>query len=459
MGRTMLAARALCLAALLLSPLASAFGAETAAPGTAPAPEATAVPESEKRRDTIRYGIESEILDLVKKLGDEKDGAYNDDLAALLKSTRSTKLRVAIFDLFATLEWKGVEPQAIKNVDERDRNDSGVVVAALNYLAAIKSKDALQFSAAIIKEDDKKLLPSLMRLMGRSGAVPEEELLLGWFESDSATEPLRQEAIKALGEIGSTKAAERLAALAKDPEKNKVTRMFACEALGKIKDTSSIPALVEASNGEDPNVRASAVEALAAFGTEASDAAIVEALRDSFVKSRIAACKAIATRQIASAEPFLRYKASNDPEKTVRTEALRSLAALGGNSFSFLRERMDDTKADVQTRALCFGLLARKDAAGSMATLAARLSAEAAEKERSLYTALVRELANAQDAADAGPLARILLADKDPLIRIGAIEWARKNKAADFKAELERLAKEDPSEMIRKRASEALATW
>jgi hypothetical protein len=183
----------------------------------------------------------------------------------------------------------------------------------------------------------------------------------------------------------------------------------------------------------------------------------VEALRDSFVKARIAACKAIASRRIASAEPFLRYKASNDPDRAVKAEALRSLASLGGDSFAFLRERMDDKKADAATRALCFGLLARKDPSGSMGALSARLTAESAEKERSLYTALVRELANAQDAPDAAPLALIVLADKDPLMRIGAVEWARKNKASGFRAELERLAKDDPSEMIRKRATETLA--
>lgn len=453
-------ARALCLAAILLLGFASSLPAEAPAPPTPPAAPvagAAASSEASKRRDTIRYGIEAEILDLVKRLGDEREDAYNADLARLLGSTKSPRIKVAILDFFASLEWKGVEEQTLALVEDRDLQDPSVVSSALGYLAAVRSKDALRFSAKIVEEDDKKLLPALIRLMGRAGGAPEEELLLGWFESDAATESLRQEAIKALGEIGSAKAAERLAALAKDPEKNKATRMYACEALGKIKDAQAVPALVAAANGDDPNVRAAAVEALASFGTGTSDQAIVEALRDSFVRTRIAACKAIASRRIDSAADFLRYKASNDPEKAVRTEALRSLATLGGESFAFLRERMDDRKADIPTRALCFGLLARKDPSSSMSALVARLSTEASEKDRSLYTALVRELANAQDAPEAWPLARIVLADKDPLMRIGAVEWARKSKPAGAAAELERLSREDPSELIRKRAAEALA--
>lgn len=425
----------------------------------AASPAASAADKESKRRDTIRYGIDSEILDLVKSLGADKDASLNEDLAELLGRTRSPKLRVALLDFFAGLEWKGVEPQALKLVEGRDLLDSASVSSALLYLATIRSKDALAFSATIIKEDDKKLLPALIRLMGRSGGKDEEELLLGWFEGDSATEALRQEAIRALGEIGSTKAAEKLAAIVKDPAKSKGDRMTACDALGKIKDSSTVPSLIEAANGDDANVRENAVGALASFSDEASASAIVEALRDSDVKARINACKGIATRRIASADPFLRYKAANDPAAAVKTEALKALAALGGESFAFLREKMVDKKLDNQTRALCFNLLMRKDAPQSMGALKTELAAQATEKERSLYTAYLRELANAIDAPDASPLAAIALSDKDPNMRIAAVEWARKNKVASFKTDLERLKADDPSEMIRKRATEALASY
>jgi len=440
-----------------LSASAQAPAAPSPPSGAAPSAEAALSKESSeaaKRKDTISFGIDAEILELLRKLGAEKDGSCNAELAALLRKTKSPKLRTAVLELFATLEWKGVEDEALSFVRDRDLLDPASVASALSYLAAIRSKPALELAGPLIKEDDKKLLPALIRLLGRAGGGAEEELLLGWFESDAATEELRQEAIRALGEIGSVKAAERLAALAKDPEKNRASRMSACEALAKIKDPSSVPALVEAANGEDPNVQAKAVEALASFESEAAEAALVEALRYSNVKSRIAACKGIAARRIRSAEPFLRYKAANDPEKAVKTEAYRALAALGGSSFGFLLERMGDKKVELQFRSLCFGLLMRKDASGSMKELAAALAAEAEQKERSLYTAYAREIANAFDAPDAAPLARVLLADKDPLMRVGAIEWARKSKAAGFKPELERLAKEDPSEMIRKRAAD-----
>ncbi len=464
-------ARALAGAALALAlcavPVPGAW-AQVVADSAAKGAEAAVDPAARalaQRRDTIRYGIDAEIGDLVKDLTAEKDGKYNDELAALLKNSRSPKLRAAILDFFASLEWQGAEKLALALLDNRDNEDADLVGTALSYLAAIRSKEALRLSDPIIKEDNKKLLPSLVRLMGRAGGAAEEDLLLGWFDGDSATPALKEEAIKALGDIGSAKAAERLGKLVRDTTAGKAARMFACASLAKIKDGSSVESLVKAANDADPNVRTSAIGALGSFadGTgapgDAARGAIAEALRDSFANARIAACKAAASGRVVQALPFLKYKAQSDPEKAVRSEACRSLAILGGDSFSFLRERLEDPKEDLTLRTLCFGLLSRYDPEGSRQALERLLVAQAAEKERSFYTALAREVANADKAPGIGSLARVLLSDKEYLIRVAGIEWARKNRSQDLKADLERLAADDPSDMIKKRAADALKTY
>jgi HEAT repeat protein len=369
---------------------------------------------------------------------------------------------MGVLDFLALLEWKGAEQVALGIVADRDNSDPDLVASSLSYLAAIRSKDALKLSDALIKEDNKKLLPSLVRLMGRAGGDAEEQLLLDWFDGDSATPALKEEAIKAMGEIGSAKAAPRLGKLVEDGQAGKAARIFACAALAKIKDESSVPSLVKAANDADPNVRTAAIEALGAFAGSSSEArgALVQALRDSFPKARIAACKAAAAGKVADALPFLQYKAKSDPERTVKIEALRSLAVMGGgDSYAFLRDRLEDKKESGELRSLCFGLLARYDPSSSMRVLEARLSSEAAEKDRSFYTALAREVANADQAPDIGALARILLADKEYLIRIAGIEWIRKNKSRELRPDLESLAKNDPSDAIKKRAADALKSF
>jgi hypothetical protein len=458
--------------ALLLSPAVAiaqdaasmAPTAGTTAPASAQSGDQATTIEA-KRRDTIRYGIDSEITDLISDLTNEKDGRYNDDLLSLLQTSRNAKLRITVLDFLAGLEWKGAEKFAMDIMGDRDNTDTDLVASALSYLAAIRSKDALALSSVLIKEDNKKLLPALVRLMGRAGGPDEEKLLLDWFDGDSTTPALKEEAIKALGDIGSAKAAARLAKVVADTEAGKAARMFACDSLAKIKDESSVDALVKAANDADPNVRTSAISALGVFAsltTKSGDdarSALIGGLRDSYVKTRIAACKAAADAKLAEAIPYLRYKAQNDPEMAVKTEALRSLAVLGGDSFDFLRQRLEDNGENPQLRTLCFGLLAHYDAIASMSVLEARLSAEEISKDRAFYTRLAREVANADKAPGIAALARVLISDKEYLIRIAGIEWARKNRAQDFKTDLENLAKNDPSDMIKKRATDALKSY
>ena len=424
---------------------------------------ATEAEKEAKRRDTIRYGIDAEIMELLKALGQEKEGRFNGDLLSLFDSSKSPKLKTGVLELFRGLEWPGAEDSALLAVENRDLEDRSVVSASLAYLAAIKSKKALAFAPKLIEEDDKALLPSLVRLLGRSGGEAEEELLLKWLEGDAPTEALRQEAIRALGEIGSTKAAEALMKIAEDPEQGKINRMYAAEALGKIGDERAVRSVVKAANADDPNVRTSAVEALSAFATAEADRGILEAFRDSFVKVRMAACKGAAKRGLAEAIPILEYKAAKDPEKAVKTEAFKALAELGaapGNDrcFDFMKKYFEDPKSELVNRALVFGLLARKDPS-SMGWLAGKLADAAKEKERSFYTALAREVSAAADAKEAAPLARVLLADKDYLFRLGGLEWARKAKSAELRGDLAALAEKDPSEVIRKKAAEILASY
>ena len=219
---------------LSIFPMVEVFAQPATAPSV-PSEHDLAAQAEAKRRDTIKYGIDSEIGDLVKDLTAEKDGRFNEDLLILLQNSRNPRFRVMILDFFATLEWNGAEKIALGFMDDRDNQDADIIGAALSYLASMRSKEALRFSEIVIKEDNKKLFPALVRLMGRAGGPAEEVILLGWFDGDSTTPALKEEAIKALGEIGSAKSAERLGKLVQDNLAGKAARMYACDALAKIK--------------------------------------------------------------------------------------------------------------------------------------------------------------------------------------------------------------------------------
>ena len=159
------------------------------------------------------------------------------------------------------------------------------------------------------------------------------------------------------------------------------------------------------------------------------------------------------------AVPALIYKASYDPEKAVRTEAFKALGEIGGrDAFAFLKTFLDTPKNDSNLRVLAFGVLLRKDKS-SIPVLEARMVAEAKEKDRSFYTSLARDLASGELCPEGGPLARVLFADSDYLMRLGGLEWARRNKAPGIRPDLERLSASDPSDYIKKKAQEVLASY
>lgn len=426
----------------------------------APSASAKTSAIDQKRRDIILYGIDSELIDLFGSLSSEKNSAYNEDTKAVFERTKNPKLLGAILELWSNLEWQGGEKDASDLVANRDNQDSRVVASALAYLGTIKSKAALPYAKALLDENDNTIIPSLIGMLGKVGGAPEEDLLLNWLKGDAIQEAFREAAIQALGDMGTDKSVDWLSKLLKDTGAQRYERVLAATSLGKLAKPTSLDTLIKAAQGDDTLVQASAVAAIGNFSGAAADSAVVEALRDSYPQSRIAACKAIAQKKLDSALPNLEYKATNDPDKGVKTEAVRSIGALGTKEgFVFLVKLMNEDSQSPEMRRLAFGLLMRKDAAASMEAMLARLGAEAKSVDRSLYTVFVREIASATDAPDIAPLAKILLGDKDYLIRLGGLQWAQGTKSPAIKAEVEALAKGDPNEAVKKLAAHVLSLY
>lgn len=419
---------------------------------------AQGVPTLEKRRDVIRYGIESELLELVTDLQTEKEDALNPDLLTLLQETRSPRLREALLKFFAAREWPGAVSAAAGILDGRDKEPALSVSAALGYLSAVKAREGIPEAREILEARETKYLSPAIRLLGRAGGAEETELLLGLYKSDDATDALKEDVIQALGEIRAQAAVDSLEATLDDTAGRKAARMYSAEALGKIGDPRALPALVRAANGEDPQVRGTAVAALASFKGPEAEGAVVQALRDSVPAVRLAAVKAAASLSIRAAEPFLRFRARNDPDRKVKDESIKALGTLGGReNLDFLRDLLQDPKVEVPSRAAAFSVLLERNPEGSRGDLEKALAAEAASKDTSLLKAFQRALVQGTDKA-AAPLVEVyLLRSPDFGTRIAGIDWVRRNKVGSLRSAVAALAETDKVESVRTRAAAALA--
>ncbi|MBN1243285.1 MAG: HEAT repeat domain-containing protein [Spirochaetales bacterium] len=412
------------------------------------------------RRAVLAYGIESEVLALLDELEAAKDYRYDRTVSELLASSRSVKLKSGILAWFAKTKGKAAESFAVGILETRDEGERELVAAAFAYLAAIESEAALPEARKAVGDREKDWIESAVTLLGAAGGSAEAELLGELIDDDESGDDLKQRATRALGALGDTAALERLEALLADGEERSATRIYAAQSLGKIASPRSAAVLSDTVASEDPNLRAAVYEALglvgAAAGADPVEAALMEGLRDPNAKARIAAVEAVAVAGVSAAIDALEYKASRDPERAVKTAAIKSLGKLGGAKASrWLSDLFVDPKADAGLRALAFGALAANDRSEVLDKAPAVFASTATPREKTFRAALVRELLAVDDPLLA-PLVEPLLSDPDIGNRSAALEWARRNGAASLRAAIAAVAESDASEAVRRRAADVL---
>lgn len=407
--------------------------------------------ETQRRADTLRYGIESQVVELLGQLKGERNKDFLTDILSMLSTSGNAKIREAALDYFTALSLPDAASQAAGIIELRDRNPDSTVGAAFNYLIAIKSGAALVQARDIIAEREERYLQAAIKLLGHAGTEADVAVLQGLWDSDPAP-AARQELLLALGRMKAHSAYELLAKVADSEDSGKVERMYACTGLGELGDDRAVPILARASQSSDPNVRAAALAALSSFADDRAKAAILQGLRDAHAAVRAAAVKASAGNP--DAVPYLQYQARYDPEKSVREAAIAALGQAGtAATVEFLALFLEDAKNPAQYRTSVFIALVK--AGSAQARAKAVLIAAQAEKDRAFFLGLARALV-AVDQEGAAVYVAALLDDKDFSVRLGGIAWAERNLSRTLLDKLVQMAESDAAETVRKRAASAV---
>jgi HEAT repeat protein len=157
---------------------------------------------------------------------------------------------------------------------------------------------------------------------------------------------VRHSAAYALGRIEEakeTEAGEAVKELLTDA--NESVRAAAARSLGLLGVTEAVPLLIERLH-DVPAVRANASSALAMFGDEAIPA-LAEALQDEDADVRAAAAEALGASKSADAVTPL-IDALSDEAESVRLPVARGLARLGDLAVPILVERLADEETGMQ---------------------------------------------------------------------------------------------------------------
>jgi len=421
------------------------------------------------RLNTLKYGTETEIASLIQTLKTESADYLDDEIVKLVENTRNNKILGGAFVFFAERGKSGLETRAMRAIEERDDEENETVHAAIDYLGRIKAPAAAPVLRKLIEDGEKRFMNEAFRALGAvsgtdGGSLADEtaEYLIDFYENRDAGENQR-DIIAALGASGSAKAAPFLANLAGDNETRPALRIAALESIAKIGDSACLEATLACVSSKDPNIRAAAVNALGPFSGAAVDEAILDAFRDSFYKTRIAAAQASGRRKLAAAVPYLKFRAERDDVPSVKEEAIRALGeiaagggATGGDNDAngVLEELFTARKNSDRVRITAGETLMRNAPERLLDTFIKELDDAKQKNQNNLYNGLLKILGGTKSSG-LETVTRRLMQDRGIIEKTTALDMAANNGLTSLAQEIKTIAG-DKNEALSNRAKRTL---
>jgi hypothetical protein len=231
----------------------------------------------------------------------------------------------------------------------------------------------------------------------QESAAAVAEYLIDFYNERTPGDENRREIITALGDVKSPAGISLLREIAENSDERSALRMAALNSLAKIGDSRGLDAVLLSVDSADPNVRAAAVAALGPFTGSDVDNAILEAFRDSYYRTRMAAAQAARDRRFLEAVPYLRYRAERDDVPAVKDEAIKALGAIGdGNALDFLSTLFGDRKNADRSRILAAEMLLQNDADRYAPKVIEELDEAKGKNQTALYNGFLRVLGAAK---------------------------------------------------------------
>jgi len=359
------------------------------------------------RLATIQYGTETEIASLIQALRNENADYLDNELIALIDNTRNQRILSGVFGFFGEREKNGLEERAIRAITERDEETNETIISAIDYLGRVKCSQAVSAIMDLLDTEERRFFSVGFRALGRASssdsALADEtaEFLIDYYDYRNPGSENQRELISAIGATGSLKGVSFLAELASNTDERIPLRIAALDALSKIGDPGGLEAILTCVGTNDPNVRSAAVAALGPFSGDAVDKAILDAFRDSYYRTRIAAAQASRERRLEAAVPYLRYRAERDDVPNVKDEAIRALGAIANEeAVSVLDSLFSERRNSDRVRLIAGEMLMKNAPDGNLGRLIIELDDARTKNQTALYNGFLKIIGEAVVSGD-----------------------------------------------------------
>ena len=428
-----------------------------------------------ERREILLYGIDTQVLEVLKKIEEERDELLLDDIFVTYKITKNPRIKIAAIEVFDTLEYFDPLDDVLEIITDWEVEDSSLVVRAIDYVSHERNDLIADSILPLTDVIDAAIARAAVQAIGRVGSEIHADALLERFESSDFETDLKPTIILAFGELKSNTVVDALIDILDNPDEDMTWRRYACDSLGKIADPRAIPAIERALVDEDAMLRAYAVSSIRYFEDQNIAPALMQGLRDSFWRVRVSAARALGELGAESALPILGFKARMDPETNVREEAIRAIGSIGATgsakAFDTIREYYEDRTFPLALRITCVELLTKYDSSGSVDAFTRVITRELAERdskilERTAYFLSLIDVKSDDDgkipsgqvvtAEELKTYYEQFLSSKNLVLTIYGIRGAERNEISSLKETIQSLSEEGNHRSIRRAAIGAL---
>ncbi len=443
------------LAILLAVPLAFLAAAPHAAAATSDETQAI-----ERTRQTLLYGIDSQVLEVVQRLSSTKDTRFTKELVTVLAEAKSSDVRKAVLGIFEDQGVSDGVETARAIASSPDGQPADLLIAAVHYLAAVKATGLPGLLAPLVDSPDAGVASASISALGKAGDASSATLLEGKLASPDFPDTRKGQVIVALGDLKDKNAVPALMAIAKNTDEDKIRRVYAADALGRIGDPQAVPVLKAMFSENDALVRAYAASALSRFGLEEVFPMLMQGLKDDDWKVREQCAKAMAGRltssQASTALPALAFKAQYDPTPQVRNAAIQALASMdAGSATDALANLYQTAGLSLDTREAAFKALAGKSVARAIEASQSVISSEWKSINQKTLEATARVLSGLHGPELKDVYVK-LLGSTNASARAFAVRGIGLNGYSDLKARVQDMQKTDPSPAVKAEAARAL---
>jgi HEAT repeat protein len=409
------------------------------------------------RLATIKYGTETEIAALILALKVEGSDYLDNELISLVETTRNQPILSGVFTFFGDRGKSGLENRAIRALEERDEETNETILAAADYLGKVKAEGAITPLRKLLDSEERRFMGTAFRALGRAAGANKEDAddiadyLIDYYTNKDPGDENRREIITAIGATGSKQGVSFLSDIAKSNEERAPLRIAALDALSKIGDNEAgLEAILLSISAGDPNVRSSSVAALGPYSGEAVDKAILEAFRDSYYRTRIAAAQASKERKLLAAIPYLCFRAEKDEIPQVKDEAIRALGAIGTDeTTAFLDKLFTERKNSDRVRILTSEMLIKNKGETYTGKIIEELDEAKRKNQTALYNGFLKVLGEARTES-VESIARRFLSSGGVIEKSYAMDMAANNSLKNLGEEIKGLTQDKNESLARK---------